>query len=72
MNPLQSLTQLEADKATNEAALSNGLDYVAYIREDLRIAHETRCANLRLQAEMISEIMAAKQTQMKERMARNG
>lgn len=72
MNLLQLLSQLDNDESQNDTALSNGLDYISYIKEDLRIAHERRIANLRLQAEMISEIMAAKQAQMKEQYLARG
>jgi len=66
-NPLLTLSDLEDDDALNELELREGKDYVSYIREDLRIAHERRVANLRLQAQMQTEIMSAKQAQMKER-----
>jgi hypothetical protein len=67
MNPLQILTQLDLDETANEIALSNGIAWTDYIKEDIRIAHERRIANLRLFAQMQTEIMQAKQSQMRER-----
>jgi hypothetical protein len=68
-NPLLTLSDLADDEALNELELAYGeINYFTYVREDLRIAHERRLANMRLAAQFVSDYLNGRDAELKRRM----